>query len=300
MKFVCPRCRAELQKKSETELHCLQDGLTFEQKDGTWRFLLPERKSYYSRFIADYETIRRAEGRFSTDTSYYRSLPFKDTSGYFSADWKIRAASYRALESRILPDSHQYILDMGAGNGWLSNRLSALGHDVIAVDLLVNPEDGLGAWRNYENPFVPIQSEFTRLPIPNNSISMVIFNASFHYSENYEASLSEALRILLQDGKIIIMDSPVYHDAKSGEQMVAERKAVFISRYGFASNSIESENYLTYQRMGGLSEKFGVHWRHIQPFYGVRWAIRPWLARLRGARESAQFGLWIGTRRNRD
>jgi ubiquinone/menaquinone biosynthesis C-methylase UbiE/uncharacterized protein YbaR (Trm112 family) len=294
--FICPRCQTELEEAASDELHCPQDGLIFRCNNGIWRFLLPERESHYSRFISDYETVRRFEGRGSADSSFYRALPFHDLSGKFSADWKIRSASYLALKGELLPQSLQTILDMGAGNGWLSNRLSALGHQAFAIDLVVNSDDGLGAWRNYESSFTSVQSEFTRLPFQDNSISMVIFNASFHYSENYEMTLAEALRVLSQAGKIIIMDSPIYHNAKSGEQMILERKEDFLRRYGFASDSIKSENYLTYERMDNLSKKMNIHWYHIIPFYGIRWRLRPWLARLRGGREPAELGLWVGER----
>ncbi len=296
--FACPRCKAALEEVASDEVRCPQDGLAFRRVDGIWRFLLPERESHYTRFIADYETVRRFEGRGSADESYYRALPFKDLSGRFSADWAIRARSFLLLERVILSQlpQPQPIVDMGAGNGWLSNRLSTRGHQVIAVDLLVNPEDGLGAWKNYENRFAPIQAEFTRLPMLNSTVSLVIFNASFHYSENYEETLAESLRVLNPTGKIVVMDSPVYHRAESGEQMVSERRSNFLSRYGFASDSLQSENYITYQRMNELDGKLKIKWRHIRPFYGLRWTMRPWIARLRGQREPAEFGLWVGTR----
>lgn len=294
MRFICPRCRGDLQEISELELFCVRDELTFKQENGIWRFLLPERETHYARFISDYEAVRRFEGRFSPDSSYYRVLPFKDTSGKFSADWKIRAASFLALQKILTAEST--VLDVGAGNGWLSNRLSLSGYNVYAVDLLLNPEDGLGAWPHYQSQFVKVQSEFMHLPFPETSVSAVIFNASFHYSESYEETLTEALRVLSPKGKIIIMDSPVYHSAESGEQMVAERKSAFLSRYGFASDSLKSENYLTYQRMGELGETLDIAWHHIRPFYGVRWAARPLWAQLRGRREPAEFGLWLGVR----
>ena len=78
--------------------------------------------------------------------------------------------------------------------------------------------------------------------------------------------------------------------------MVAERKSAFLSRYGFASDSLGSENYLTYRRMEELGKTLGIVWRHIRPLYGVRWRLRPWLAPLRGRREPAEFGLWVGSR----
>jgi SAM-dependent methyltransferase len=296
MNFVCPRCGGGLISTEPSQLHCRDDALIFRQVDGIWRFLPPERESHYARFVADYETVRRAEGRFSARASYYRALPFRDLSGRFSADWKIRAASFRALQ-RLLP-AESNVLDVGAGNGWLSNRLSSGGHQVCAVDLLVNPEDGLGAWKFYETKFVPVQAEFIHLPLPDASVNVVIFNASLHYSESYEETLRESFRVLAPHGNIIIMDSPVYHDAASGAQMVAERKAQFLSRYRFASDSIQSEGFLTYEGMEELGESLGVRWRHVRPFYGWRWVLRPLLARLRGGREPAEFGLWVGARRN--
>ncbi len=294
MNFICPRCRGELQKSSELELFCVRDNLKFKQENGIWKFLLPERKPHYSRFISDYEAVRRFEGRFSPESSYYRALPFKDTSGKFSTDWRIRAASFRALQKIITVKST--VLDMGAGNGWLSNRLSLSGYDVCAVDLLLNPEDGLGAWPHYQSQFAKAQSEFAHLPFPEESVSTVIFNASFHYSENYEETLTESLRVLSPSGQIILMDSPIYRNANSGEQMVAERKSFFLSRHGFASDSLKSKNYLTYQGMEQLGGKLGIAWRHIRPFYGIRWKLRPLWVRLRGGREPAEFGLWVGMR----
>jgi SAM-dependent methyltransferase len=295
MKFICPRCQGVLQKNSDHEFFCAVDHLSFQQIDGMWRFLLPEREPHYAQFIKDYETIRSLEGRRSNHHSYYRSLPFKDASGRFSADWRIRAVSYKFLE-RLIP-AHSTVIDLGSGNGWLSNRLSAGGHEAYAVDLLVNEEDGLGAWKFYQNKFSSIQAEFSKLPFVDGFASQLIFNASFHYSENYEEVLEEALRVTQAAGKIIIMDSPAYHHAESGEKMVEERKSAFLAQYGFASDSLHSKNYITYDQMKALGEKQGIRWKHIQPFYGLRWLLRPLWARLRNHREPAQFGLWVGKRK---
>lgn len=294
MKLICPRCKGELISEAPDQLRCEKEALVFRQVEGIWRFLLPERESHYARFIMDYEAVRRFEGRFSADAAYYRALPFADLSGRFSADWKIRAASFRAL-TRLFP-SPSKILDMGAGNGWLSNRLALAGHEVCAVDLLVNAEDGLGAWRNYESAFMPLQAEFSILPFEDASADAIVFNASLHYAERYEETLAEALRVLRHGGLLVVMDSPVYGNAESGRQMLAERSADFLARYGFASDSIQSEGFLTYDRMRELGQKLGVEWRRHVPFYGLKWALKPLWTRLRGGREPAQFGLWVGNR----
>jgi hypothetical protein len=46
--------------------------------------------------------------------------------------------------------------------------------------------------------------------------------------------------------------------------------------------------------MRDLGKSTGVPWRHIRPFYGMRWMLRPLIAFLRRRREPARFGLWVG------
>jgi SAM-dependent methyltransferase len=268
--------------------------------EGIWRFLLPESEAHYARFIADYESIRHSEGRGSTSASYYRALPFKDLSGVYRADWRIRARSYNVLVKNVLTrlqnplERSLKVLDVGAGNGWLSNRLSAQGDRVIAVDLLVNEQDGLGAWKYYEHSFTPVQSEFNHLPVMDRFADAVIFNASFHYSEDYVTTLEEALRVTSREGLIIIMDSPVYRRGASGEKMVEERESQFKEKYGFASDNLQSENYLTYGGLKELAQQLNLKWRFITPFYGLRWIFRPLISAVFRRREPAKFHLIVG------
>lgn len=300
--FVCPRCRATLERSAPDRVTCPQDGLEFWKVDGIWRFLLPESEAHYARFVADYEAVRHSEGRGSTSASYYRALPFKDLSGRHQADWAIRARSFNVLVKNVLTrlqaplERSLKILDLGAGNGWLSNRLSAQGDRVIAVDLLVNEQDGLGAWKYYEHSFTPVQAEFNHLPVMDRFADAVIFNASLHYSEDYATTLKEALRVLSREGLLVILDSPLYRRAISGDMMVEERKVDFLARYGFASDSLPSENYLIYARLKELGQELNLTWKIITPFYGLRWMVRPLLATLLRRREPAKFHLIVGRR----
>src|SRR6267378_6158682 len=130
-----------------------------------------------AQFTREYTTVRRAEGWGSADRAYYQALPFTDLTGRFPRIWRIRAKSYVTFITRVLepleartgnPETlfppldkeprsggrHEAsvrlrILDLGAGNGWLSNRLAQRGHSVTAIDLSDDPFDGLGAGRHY-------------------------------------------------------------------------------------------------------------------------------------------------------
>ncbi|MGB8643997.1 MAG: class I SAM-dependent methyltransferase, partial [Anaerolineae bacterium] len=271
----------------------------FNRVDGIWRFLQPGRAQALERFMREYETIRAAESRGSQDPAYYRALPFADLTGRFTTDWQVRAKSYQALVNNLIVPLEPTrtplrILDLGAGNSWLSYRLSKRGHTLAAIDLLVNAHDGLGARTRYDVEFTSIQAEFDCLPLAGKQVDLAIFNSSFHYSTNYESTLSAVLPVLVPKGAVVILDTPIYSNADSGSHMVAEREAQFTQAYGFPSNAIASENYLTYDRLKVLGRNTGITWEMYKPYRGWRWAVRPWIARARHRREPAEFLLIIG------
>jgi hypothetical protein len=92
---------------------------------------------------------------------------------------------------------------------------------------------------------------------------------------------------------VVILDSPVYKQAESGEQMVLERQAQFEQLVGFPSKALPSRNYLTEEDVRGLGAELGLYWKMIKPFYGLRWALKPWLARLRRGRKPARFVILV-------
>jgi SAM-dependent methyltransferase len=188
------------------------------------------------------------------------------------------------------------ILDLGAGNCWLSYRLAERGHDVAAVDLSTDARDGLGAnaWYGRAGRVLPVRAEFDHLPFAGHQAHLVVFNASLHYSADCAATMAEAARVLCPDGCLVVIDTPVYRDGSSGERMVQEREADFMARYGFRSNALSSENYLTWRRLSDLAVAVGIRWDIFTPFYGVSWLVRPWKARVRRRREPASLPLLVG------
>jgi SAM-dependent methyltransferase len=301
----CPRCHNFLKaptNAAEPTRACSVCDFVMMLRNGIWCALPPERFAYFSNFIADYELIRAAEGRASHYADYYLALPYRDLSGNNSEQWTIRACTYSYLVKHILPKVKTHagegarVLDVGAGNGWLSYRLTQRGFRPVALDLLVNDQDGLGAARHFETQlgelFPRFQAEIASLPFADCQFDAVIFNASFHYTENYKKSLREAMRCLRIGGTIIIADSPWYSKHSSGERMVVERQAAFLNRFGTPSDSIPSLEFLTDARLAELEHALGIRWERHQPFYGIRWALRPLIARLRCRREPSRFRIY--------
>jgi SAM-dependent methyltransferase len=125
----------------------------------------------------------------------------------------------------------------------------------------------------------------------------VIYNASLHYSPDYAVTLREALRVLRPGGQVVILESPVYRKEESGRRMVAERHADFERRFGTRSDALPSIEYLTWERLGALARELGLRWRKVPTWYGWRWALRPWVARLKRKREPSRFVILVGEKR---
>ncbi len=307
LNLCCWRCATPLtplytaqQQAAHACAHC--NALTM-LDEGIWRCLTAHDAQHYSRFIAEYEAIREREGRGSSDAAYYLALPHNDLSGRNAAQWKIRAQTFKVIAQSILAPLAQQskrplrILDLGAGNGWLSYRLAQSGHRPTAVDLLTNDRDGLGAAAHYAPHIAPmfprVQASLDRLPFAPSTFDLAIFNASFHYSENYIRTLGEALRCVRPGGLIVLTDSPWYARDESGRSMVAEKHSRFHSTYGFASDSIPSLEYLTPSRLEAIASAWGLRWRTLKPFYGVAWSMRPFKAMLQRRRTPSHFYIHV-------
>jgi SAM-dependent methyltransferase len=291
----CPRCHAGV-----PSLSCLQCGFTLRVDRGIAHALPLDRATHYSQFIEDYEQIRAAEGRGSDSDEFYLGLPYCDVTGRNSKQWQIRARTYDCLLGQVLKPSLPAggrILDMGAGNCWMSFRLALAGYKPIAVDLLTNQSDGLEAAEHYRNHlprlFPRFQAELENLPFQSGQLDAAIFNASLHYAEDAEGALREALRCVRSGGMVIVADTPWYSREESGRQMVSERRASFLRRYGTASASIERMEYLTGERLQASEEGLSIRWTIYSPRYGLRWAMRPLLAKLRNKREPARFRIYV-------
>ncbi len=106
--------------------------------------------------------------------------------------------------------------------------------------------------------FPRVQASLDTLPFASASLDLAIFNASFHYSEDFTRTLREAIRCVRTGGAVIIMDTPWYAQQQSGEQMIAEKQSQFQSRYGFASNSIPSLEFVTPARLRKLESALDI------------------------------------------
>jgi SAM-dependent methyltransferase len=292
LKLACPICHTPLQSISSDEQRCLSDGAVYQRRDGIWRFLILEDVEHLQNFIDDYLTVRRAEGWGADRADYYRSLPHVDKDHPQRAIWRIRKQNFERLIALIGNSEPSKILDIGAGNGWLTNQLAKRGHTVAALDILDDRLDGLGAKVNFTSHFDAYQANFDRLPFDGDQFDWVIFNAALHYTANIHQTLRGAKHVLKQRGRLAVMDSPVYSDVNSGRQMIAEREALYAQKYGI-DRELSAIGFLTPLIVSRAANEVGLIVRQSILTENFRQRLRRIWTRIRVKREGARFPLIV-------
>lgn len=258
-------------------------------------------------FAQAYAAQRQAEGRGYAGEALF-TLPHV-RAGLLAQQWGVRARSFETFMARVLRPAAATtgrpleVLDLGAGNGWLSYRVALEGHNAAALDLRDDQIDGLGAGQ----PFLDraggrmrmIVASFEDIPAKDARFDIAVFNASLHYATDLAGVLAEAARVVRPGGRLAILDSPFYRREADGAAMVAEKTADAARRFGPRAQALMAPpfiEFLTRARLAAASAATGLNWRRTRVSYPLWYELRPFQAMLRGARAPSRFDLWTCVR----
>ncbi|HUF67200.1 MAG TPA: methyltransferase domain-containing protein [Longimicrobiales bacterium] len=260
------------------------------------------------RFRSAYAAHREAEGRGRGGEAELLALPYL-REGPQAAQWAVRSRTFDRFLGAVLepmaraawPSRPLHVLDLGAGNAWLSYRVMLAGHECTALDVRTDAVDGLGAVAGYRThlPALPrrIAASFDGVPMADDVADLVVFNASIHYSLDLPLTLREAVRVLAPGGRVVILDSPFYSSAADGDAMVAEKRRDSETRYRSLTTDLTALPFIEYLTPAGLaqaSSPLGLRWRRHRVRYPLRYELRPLIARVGGRRRPSRFDLWEG------
>jgi ubiquinone/menaquinone biosynthesis C-methylase UbiE len=124
------------------------------------------------------------------------------------------SASFLAIRDRIVelaePRRDDCVVDLGAGTGLLSLALAPHVKELIAVDIserMLERLDDAAAADGVHN-VEPLVADLRRLPLDDESATLVVSNYAFHHLDDpgKELALAEARRILRPGGRLVICD----------------------------------------------------------------------------------------------
>jgi ubiquinone/menaquinone biosynthesis C-methylase UbiE len=130
--------------------------------------------------------------------------------------WEQVAASgaFLAIRDRIVelaePQEDDVVVDLGAGTGLLALALAPRVHELVAVDIserMLGRLDDAAAADGIDN-VEPLVADLRRLPLEDESATLVVSNYAFHHLDDpgKELALAEARRILRPGGRLVICD----------------------------------------------------------------------------------------------
>ena len=190
----------------------------FEIADGVPLLVRESERPRLLAFADSYGPVWAKDGWGGSDREYLRSLPYHDTTHRRVAEWKVKARSMDALLRFLDPQKWPRVVDLGCGMGWLSHHLAVRGHEVYAIDVVLDGTVGLGAAGTYVRmgpAFERVWAGLHRLPFLSSSVDVVVCNASLHYASDLGISLGEIARILRPGGLVAILNSPVHSRGSS-------------------------------------------------------------------------------------
>ncbi len=255
------------------------------------------------RFRAAYAEHRRREGRDRGNQT--QQLPYV-APGPLQKMWAVRARSFETAMHRVVKPFEQRtnrplrVVDLGAGNGWFTYRMTRRGHHAVAIDVRSDNIDGLGvttARRQDNVAFKKVVADFTQLAVASDFADISVFNASFHYATSLSKLLAETVRVTRAGGRILIIDTPFYDSRKAGEQMVAEKKQNATAVFGDLARDLTAISFLeflTHTQLADASLPLGIQWVRHKVRYPIWYELRPLLARLKGRRPPSRFDVWEG------
>jgi SAM-dependent methyltransferase len=255
--WCCPYCGAPLEEEAHG-LFCAAEGRWFATNQGIHRLLSEERRRELLPFLELNQRIRRDEG-----WGVEPGLPEVAEDHPRAALWRERRARFQEGIERAsvhLPPPPWRVLEVGAGCCWASIFLAKRGHLALAVDVNLDPKDGLPAAAELLSPGVCLpraEAEMESLPLEPGLFDLVLAVGSLHTVSGLARTLIELRRVTRRGGALLVLESPVYRRRQDGEAAVAARMREQTDRYGFDVPRESQHGYLVLGELEGVLRAAG-------------------------------------------
>ncbi len=178
-----------------------------------------------------YLNVRMNEGRIYNDKEL-KLLPSIERTHKHFREWQFRSMTTQYLIKFLGVYSNQIILDVGAGNCWLSNLISdATENFVFAVDLNENElKQGFRVFSDNKRLRF-IYGDIFDDNFNDYKFDVILFSSSIQYFPDLKDTIERAFYLLHPDGFIIIIDSKFYLEE---EVLPArDRTKIYYNELGF-------------------------------------------------------------------
>jgi ubiquinone/menaquinone biosynthesis C-methylase UbiE len=210
----------------------------------------------FSAFEQHYIGVRNKESRILS-VEDIRKLPYPDASDKNHAEWKLRQKSIKRLVHYInnKPTTLR-ILDIGCGNGFMTNLLAGKINRAVGVDVnLTELKQAAQAFPDARITWYCL--DLLNEVLPEDPFDIITFGASFQYFKDPAQILAVCRKLLAPQGEIHIIDSPFYSDE---EKSRAQQN---------------SRNYFQAMQAEAMTEHYHHHSFNALKEFEIEWKYRP-------------------------
>jgi ubiquinone/menaquinone biosynthesis C-methylase UbiE len=178
-----------------------------------------------------YLQVREKEGRLYSDDVVAR-LPIISAEHPHANEWRARSASATRL-TRYLSDKQKppAILELGCGNGWLSNQLSECAEVVAGIDQNLHELKQAARVFSQNSKLGFLQTDIFSAPFDTGCFDVIVFASVIQYFQDLPLLISTVKKYLKPQGEIHVIDSPLYSDDEV--EAATQRSQEYYSSLGF-------------------------------------------------------------------
>lgn len=248
----CPICHKSV-KLEEHAASCIS-GHTFPTKNGVYQLLTPDYRVKLEQFLSAFEDFRKGYIKKMSRVDL-KKLPYINEVHNDRRQWKAKRMDLDLIKQLLLGKNSCKVLELGAWNGWLSNRLVGMGHNLVAVDLFIHELDGLGAKKHYEREWTALQLDLNELSIIKEGYDFIIVNRSLAYFSDIDKTLSN-LKAKLNPGGILLITGINYRiDYTRLIENYEKTEKVFNEKYETTYTFFSSKGYIDSEDIDTLKKQ---------------------------------------------
>jgi 2-polyprenyl-3-methyl-5-hydroxy-6-metoxy-1,4-benzoquinol methylase len=244
----CPACHNQL----PSSLVC-QCGQHYTSTNSVLRLLTGSEGRYIRAFASLTSSVRRASGRNTLRREDYALLPYV-VGWRDSHEWHLRRHDLAIMRHLLYRRTNLQILDVGAWNGWLSQRLAQAGHAVTGADYFDDPHDGLAAQRYTIAPWRAIQCDLADLAVLG-KYDVVVLNRCLQFFPEPLRYVTSAYDQLKPGGMLVLLGLQIFNNPRTKALHMQRLQAEHRQRYGFELFLRPCTGYLTGTDAGSLQQQ---------------------------------------------
>lgn len=177
-----------------------------------------------------YFEVRNKEGRIITD-DLLRLLPYVPQDNPYKSEWNLRAKNFEKFVAHLKSKNKSLnILDIGCGNGWMTNRLNKEGHKITGLDLnmaeLLQAEKVFGESDTLQWVYADVMTD----TLPADKYDIILFSASCQYFADVQQLTNKVSEYLHTGGEIHFTDSIFYKNPADAKM----RSLAYYTKLGYA------------------------------------------------------------------